>query len=189
MCMQIDLCLPIVRKVLIDGVEYEFCYESLNFIYEECHLYGHSTDFCLNKKPLVEGHDPLTVETETIENEHGTLILMPWRHKLRRLSQLPTQRPLLWNTQVGRESKSSLNPLSPNVNHPVFESLIGKQLISKVVSVMLLLSRKLQKNYSGGKGKVQTLSTFFTAELASRGCCCSVRVMPPFLFFGALAIS
>ncbi|XP_072058136.1 uncharacterized protein [Arachis hypogaea] len=45
-CVQIDLGLPVTKKILIEGVEYEVEYESLHLICGSCLKFGHDMKVC-----------------------------------------------------------------------------------------------------------------------------------------------
>ncbi|XP_072087959.1 uncharacterized protein [Arachis hypogaea] len=45
-CVQIDLGLPVTKKILVEGVEYEVEYESLHLSCGSCLKFGHDTKVC-----------------------------------------------------------------------------------------------------------------------------------------------
>ncbi|XP_072067051.1 uncharacterized protein [Arachis hypogaea] len=45
-CVQIDLGLPVTKKILVDSVEYEVEYESLHLICDSCLKFGHDMKVC-----------------------------------------------------------------------------------------------------------------------------------------------
>nr|XP_025680603.1 uncharacterized protein LOC112782439 [Arachis hypogaea] len=45
-CVQIDLGLPVTKKILVEGVEYEVEYESLHLICGSCLKFGHDMNVC-----------------------------------------------------------------------------------------------------------------------------------------------
>nr|XP_025607625.1 uncharacterized protein LOC112701037 [Arachis hypogaea] len=55
-CVQINLELPVIKHIIVEGVTYEVEYESLQLICATCTRYGHDKSLCMEKESL-EGNE------------------------------------------------------------------------------------------------------------------------------------
>ncbi|XP_057733875.1 uncharacterized protein LOC130949067 [Arachis stenosperma] len=51
-CVQINLELPVIKHIIVEGVTYEVEYESLQLICATCARYGHDKSLCMEKESL-----------------------------------------------------------------------------------------------------------------------------------------
>ncbi|XP_072065876.1 uncharacterized protein [Arachis hypogaea] len=56
-CVQVNLGLPVVRKIIVDGYEYDVEYECLQLLCEKCNCFGHTAVTCKGEAVDVKSGD------------------------------------------------------------------------------------------------------------------------------------
>ena len=69
-CVQIDLCKPLINQILLDGLVQEIQYEGVHSLCFSCGRVGHRKDGCPHtiKAPTMDGHEVV----ESLNRENGS---------------------------------------------------------------------------------------------------------------------
>ncbi|QHO08433.1 RNA-directed DNA polymerase [Arachis hypogaea] len=74
-CVQIDLGLPVVRRIIVDGIEYNIEYDSLHLVCGLCDCYGHVARECSKRKEDEGNTSPsLAIAIEKQQPQKGALV-------------------------------------------------------------------------------------------------------------------
>ncbi|XP_016178012.1 uncharacterized protein LOC107620353 [Arachis ipaensis] len=85
-CVQINLGLPVIKKIQVDGHMYDIEYEHLNLICEKCSCFGHVTRECAKEK-----NNGIGKETMVKEKNLPSLFSVDNNEKTAEGSQIPVK--------------------------------------------------------------------------------------------------